>query len=123
MVRGVLAFHAFRAAALSGSVGLPLVVLAACLGPGCSVAALAVAGDGGALAPDGDDDNPGIGPLDGSACQPGDVRTFVPATYRPSTPVWQDVCSTDQMNAFRAACIDTTATTASCSAFSQSDPA
>ncbi len=133
MVGGVLASpsaraaRAVRAAARASFAGIPfaaLALLAASLGQGCSVGSLRVPGDGGnALATDGGEDALPIASIDGSTCQPGDVRTFVPAAYRPATPVWQDVCTGTQISAFYTACIDPNATPASCQTFYQMDPA
>lgn len=87
---------------------------------------MSLTGEGGLL---GEDDGGGDAPapaLDGGACMPGDVRTFVPAAYRPATPAWQDVCTGDQLAAFYAACLATgpgTASPAACQAFEQASPA
>jgi hypothetical protein len=100
-----------------------LIALAASAGPGCSVTGVPVTGDGSTLVPD----DAGIDALapevDGSTCQPGDVRTFVPVAYRHATGAWQGACSSEQIADFYTACIasgtDGGASTVSCGAFSQ----
>jgi hypothetical protein len=132
MVGGVLAFHAVRALARASSTGVCRVcavgvsiaaVGLVSFGPGCSIAGLSALGDGGTLDLDGNGVDVAIGLLDGGTCQPGDVRTFAAAAYTPATPMWQDVCTTDQLAAFYAACVasDADAAATSCATF-QSDP-
>lgn len=93
--------------------------------PGCSVSSVDIGG-GGIVSEDGASET-GLVPLDGGACAPGDVRTFVPLAYRPATPEWQDVCTSDQLTAFYASCLatgpDAGASSASCQAFQQASPA
>jgi hypothetical protein len=148
MLGCVLAFHALRARLGAAAVvevvaraslfarlrlrractvgGVAAALGAGLLVPGCSVGPLTYVGDSSTSAEgDGGDADIGLGPLDGGACTPGDVRTFVPAAYRPATPAWQDVCTAAQLAAFYTACIDSgpdSGTPASCTAFSQSDP-
>ena len=106
-----------------GALSAGLIALAASAGPGCSVAGVSVTGDGSTLVPDDAGTDAIAAEGDGSTCQPGDVRTFVPVAYRPATGAWQDVCSSNQIADFYAACIasgtDAGASTVSCEAFSQ----
>jgi hypothetical protein len=97
-------------------------LVTASVGPACSVgaASLSGGGDGGSLEASSSDVSEDLAVLDGGLCQPGDVQTYVPTAYHPSTPAYQGVCSAQQLDDFRTACLDAGATAASCYSFSQS---
>jgi hypothetical protein len=89
---------------------------------GCTVGPIVAVGSEGGVSGDAsatDANDESLLPLDGSVCEPRGVQTFVPMPYRPATNPWQGVCTMQQLQGFYAACIDSTASTASCHAFSQ----
>jgi hypothetical protein len=108
--------HALRAARLGS-------LLAVALAIGCTAVTAAPAGPGGpwdsGVGPDTGADV--VQPVDASACQPGDLRTFHPDGYHPASGAWQGVCPVDGFNdaiqGFFASCLSTLATTDLCSAF------
>lgn len=97
-------------------------LVAAFIGPACSVggASLSGGGDSGSLEASSSDVSEELALLDGGTCQPGDVQTYVPKAYHPATPAYQGVCSGQQLQDFYTACLDPSATAASCYSFSQS---
>ena len=57
---------------------------------------------------------------DASACQAGEVATYLPDPYRPASGAWQGVCASggvDLVELYYASCFASGATNAACNAF------
>jgi hypothetical protein len=107
------------------------LVLGASVAVGCTVVATEPPREGpldGASGDGGSSSGGGFPMYDASACQPGSVASYQPASYRSASPVGQGACvatgsETDPIQGFYEACLASTATTDGCNLFREQNEA
>ncbi|MGH7439308.1 MAG: hypothetical protein ACRENE_26780 [Polyangiaceae bacterium] len=123
----VVSLRALSTCAPRFAAGAGLVAVAAAAASfdqACSVGVLSALGDDAGIdaGPVAGGSSGGGLSTDATACQPGDVRTYVPQAYTAASAPLQAVCTSDELTKAYQACIDpTTATKAACREFSDLD--